>query len=254
MTRAAFTWIRGLKDRLGAPPVPLERYHIFRAPNMWAYLKDAVTTHPFNFFTLVIALAAAGLSGWASLEAHLARRDASDASARANEIAQRNAVAAEQSNMLVKRTQEPLVLPRLNTKEGGSQLVLANVKESPALNVYANYKVELSTYELSGYDQTRGIKFFTREIAGLIPQPAALVIPSGKEIVFVDKLLLSRPDDGRFTDDDFSLTRPMIVGILRYEDDQHAVYRVPFCLTISLQTSIEHTCVMMNELQYERKN
>ena len=28
---------------------------------MWAYLKDAVATHPFNFFTLVIALAA----GWA---------------------------------------------------------------------------------------------------------------------------------------------------------------------------------------------
>jgi hypothetical protein len=221
---------------------------------MWAYLKDAVATHPFNFFTLVIALAAAGLSGWASLESHLARRDAKEATARANEIAQRNADASEQSNMLVKRTQEPLLLPRIDSKEGSSQLVLANVKESPALNVYANYKVELSRDELSGYDQIRGIDFFTREIAGLIPPPAALVIPSGKELVLIDKLALSRPDDGQFTDDDFSLTQPMVVGILKYEDDQHTVYRAPFCLTISLQTSIEHTCVMINELQYQGKN
>jgi len=50
----------------------------------WNYTWEAIRTHPFNFSTLLISLLAAAFAGWSSCEAHKAREEAKDASARAN--------------------------------------------------------------------------------------------------------------------------------------------------------------------------
>jgi len=53
----------------------------------WKYLIAAIETHPFNFCTLVLALAAAAFAGWSAFEAHRTRIDAEkDASAVASNV------------------------------------------------------------------------------------------------------------------------------------------------------------------------
>lgn len=82
-------------DKLG--PTSREKI-VFR------WLTDAVRTHPFNFFTLVIALAAASFTGWGAFEAHkqaeearLARIEAAAASEAQKIDVERSRIAAEKS-------------------------------------------------------------------------------------------------------------------------------------------------------------
>ena len=58
-----------------------------------AYIREAVKTHPFNFFTLLIALLAAAFAGWSAWETHLMRLGADETA----EDAKRSREAAEDS-------------------------------------------------------------------------------------------------------------------------------------------------------------
>jgi hypothetical protein len=69
----------------------------------WQYLAESVKTHPFNFLTLVLALASAVFAGWSAFEAHQTRIDTDKAAeAQAADVessakaAQRSADASEQ--------------------------------------------------------------------------------------------------------------------------------------------------------------
>jgi hypothetical protein len=70
---------------------------------MWSYTKDAIKTHPFNFFTLFIALVAAAFAGWAAYEAHLTRVGADEAAKGQAKDVERARVAAEESAHAVNR-------------------------------------------------------------------------------------------------------------------------------------------------------
>jgi len=68
-----------------------------RFKRVWVYLSAAVRTHPFNFFTLVIAVLAAGFAGWSSWEAHLTRVGADHAAEAQARDVERSRKAAEES-------------------------------------------------------------------------------------------------------------------------------------------------------------
>lgn len=70
---------------------------------MWAYLKEATRTHPFNFFTLMIALLAAGFAGWSAWEAHRTRLGADESAADQKKAVERSLALAEQDAAAVKQ-------------------------------------------------------------------------------------------------------------------------------------------------------
>ena len=65
---------------------------------MGNYVKEAVATHPFNFFTLIIAFAAAAFAGWSAYEARLTRQAADDAAREQNNEVKKSRIAAEASS------------------------------------------------------------------------------------------------------------------------------------------------------------
>jgi hypothetical protein len=83
---------------------------------MWSYTREAIRIHPFNFFTLVIALTAAACAGWAAYEAHLTRVGADEASKAQAKDVERARIAAEESAHAVSS------IARLNESKEGARL------------------------------------------------------------------------------------------------------------------------------------
>jgi hypothetical protein len=69
---------------------------------LWTYIKVAIRAHPFNFFTLFIALVAAVFGGWSAWEAHRTRLGADDASREQNKTAEKSLALAEKNATAVK--------------------------------------------------------------------------------------------------------------------------------------------------------
>jgi hypothetical protein len=68
------------------------------------YLRNGIRTHPFNFFTLVIALSAAAFAGWSAYEAHELRRDAEGAALDSQRAASIQAHSVDQSRIAAERS------------------------------------------------------------------------------------------------------------------------------------------------------
>lgn len=64
---------------------------------VWTYIREAIRTHPFNAFTLLIALLAAAFAGWSALETRRIRVDAANAAKEQKSAVERSVDAAESS-------------------------------------------------------------------------------------------------------------------------------------------------------------
>lgn len=104
---------------------------------MWKYIREVASTHPFNFFTLIIALLAAAFAGWAALEAHWTRTGADIAAAQqakdvehARKAAEKSADAASKlvaaTAMSLQVSREALLLNKRAAENASSQFVEQN--------------------------------------------------------------------------------------------------------------------------------
>jgi len=216
------------------------------------YIWEAVRTHQFNFVTLLIALMAAGFAGWSSLEAHKAREEAKEASTWANRSAERSASAAEKSNTLVRRTQQPLLVPNLVSIGKDRKIEIENISTTgPAFNISGDFKVDripVAYYGKNGVTSEKSQDRLLAHLKSLTPHLLTPVLAPTKRYV-VEQPFQDVSHSFSFFVIEF---QPVVIGVIEYDDllDPDKDHRIPFCLPLTSKAHLE-SCDAINTLQFQ---
>jgi hypothetical protein len=211
------------------------------------------------FLTTLISVVALCFTGWQAVEARKARVDADAASAsaanaatRANEIAARQASAAEYSNVLMQRTQEPFIVVRIQQTSTDSQLVLHNLKDSVAYDIYVGYKlrvIPIFDIDNPGWRQpltadvrSVDLKLVTRALEGRGSMMLVSSVPRLTRrwsVINPGKPLL--PDNLTFID-----APDLILGMVWWQDDARHLFKTPFCYVVHMKDVVDSDCDQIN--------
>jgi hypothetical protein len=218
----------------------------------WRYVSDTVRTHPFNFFTLLIAFIAAGFGGWAAWEAHQARLEVRDATIQANKLAERSARAAEESNVLVKRTQASILSVRLETASSSRQIVIKNVSAAVAHNVRADSRLQTSlTVKVLGGLVSASATAVLKE---LNPKSLVASMGSGETVVLYDdpSIMKALQVDSQSGPGVTARVVLRVVGILEYDDNFRENHKFPFCVLLDPSNRADDECDNINRTQFAK--